>query len=117
MFRDHLKILVNEDSFEGVIEGLRGHFGDVMSGVGNALEAERILDNETAAQAHQSLRFSPSAVTRSLAYLVLREMDLKRIYAVIQGKVLKLDENLIRAAAGMPGAPDEKSQARAAGHV
>jgi len=117
LFRDHLKLLVNEDSFEGVIEGLRGHFKDVMSDVGNALEAERILDNETAAQAHQSLRFSPSAVTRSLAYLVLREMDLKRIYAVIQGKVLKLDDSLIRTAAGMPVVPGEETQARVAGHV
>ena len=78
-------------------------------GVGNALEAERILDNETAAQAHQSLRFSPSAVTRSLAYLVLREMDLKKIYAIVQGKVLKLDDDLIRMAAGMHGATGRRN--------
>lgn len=110
LYREQLKILVNKDSLEEVITGLRGHLGEVMSGVGDALEAERILDNETAAQAHQSLRFSPSAVTRSLAYLILREMDLKKIYAIIQGKVLLLENDLIRTAAGMHVLPDDETE-------
>ena len=110
LYREQLKKLVNEDSLEGVIAGLGGHLREVMSEVGNALEAERILDNETAAQAHLGLRFSPSAVTRSMAYLILREMDLKKIYAIIQGKVLTLESDLIRTAAGMPRPPDNETE-------
>jgi len=117
LFRDHLKRLVNQDSFESVLKGLQGHFGEVMSDVGNALEAESVLDNETANQARQSLRDSPSAITRSLAYLVLREMDLKKIYAVVQGKVLSLDNDLIRMAAGLQGLSGMEADARVSGHV
>lgn len=65
------------------------------------LGAERQLEAMTVVQARNCLRFSQSAVTRSLAYLVLREMDLKKLYALVQGKVLNLSDPLIRIAAGM----------------
>ena len=100
--RERLKRLVNLERLELVIEQLPEGLRSCMEGAQNPLDAERRLALETAVQTRKSLRFSQSAVTRSLAYLVLREMDLKRLYALIQGKALKLSEPLIRIAADMP---------------
>lgn len=101
LHQERLKTLVNQEKFELVIENLPKQLRACMDGVQDLLGAERQLEAETAAQARNTLRFSQSAVTRSLAYLVLREMDLKKLYALVQGKVLKLSDPLIRIAVGM----------------
>jgi len=101
LHRERLMKLVNLDRFEQVIEALPKGLSELMEGVQDLLGAERQLEAETAAEARNCLRFSQSAVTRSLAYLVLREMDLKKLYALVQGKVLNLSEPLIRTAAGI----------------
>ena len=72
-----------------------------MQDVKELLGVEQRLAAETAVQAHKCLRFSQSAVTRSLAYLLLREMDLKKIHALVQGRVLSLSDPLIRIALDM----------------
>jgi V/A-type H+-transporting ATPase subunit C len=70
------------------------------------MDVELVMGERLTHQAKRCLQFSPSAVTRSLAYMMLRELDLKRVFAIIQGRVLKLDEQLIRQAA------DIKSEVR-----
>lgn len=101
LHRERLMTLVNLDQFERVIEKLPGGLREYLAGVDELLGAERQLEAMTVVQARNCLRFSQSAVTRSLAYLVLREMDLKKLYALVQGKVLNLSDPLIRIAAGM----------------
>ena len=101
LHQERLKRLVNQERFELVIEQLPERLRACMEGVQDLLGAERRLEAETAAQARDCLHFSQSAVTRSLAYLVLREMDLKKLYALVQGKVLQLSDPLIRIAVGM----------------
>jgi V/A-type H+-transporting ATPase subunit C len=101
LHQERLKELVNLGSYEQVIEALPAQMAEFLQDTNNPLQAEYILDRESAIFARHSLRFSSSAVTRALAYMVLREMDLKRIYAVMQGKVLNLDTGLIREAAGL----------------
>lgn len=100
LHRERLMRLVNLERFEQVIEALPEGLQSGMAGVQDLLGAERQMELESAAQARNCLRFSQSAVTRSLAYLVLREMDLKKLFALLQGKVLELDEALIRTAIG-----------------
>ena len=101
LHQDRLKTLVNLNSFEQMIEALPKHLHELLQDAKNPLQAEHLMYRDTADFAHKNLRFSPSAVTRALAYMVLREMDLKRIYAILQGKVLDLDVSLIRMAAGI----------------
>ncbi|MCB1758526.1 MAG: V-type ATPase subunit [Gammaproteobacteria bacterium] len=103
LHQERLKSLVNIDQFGALIEALPGRLKTRLEGADNMLDAERLLDQETADQARRALRFSVSAVTRSLAYLVLREMDLKRLYALVQGKALNLSESLLRIAANLDG--------------
>lgn len=99
--REQLKMLVNLDRFEQVIEHLPNALRSAMQDVKELLGVEQRLAAETAVQAHKCLRFSQSAVTRSLAYLLLREMDLKKIHALVQGRVLSLSDPLIRIALDM----------------
>ncbi|MCP3867919.1 MAG: V-type ATPase subunit [Gammaproteobacteria bacterium] len=103
LYREHVKELVNKESFEQVIKALKGHYADLLVDVDNVFDAECVLESHTAVYARHCLRFSSSAVARALAYLVLREMDLKKLYAIIQGKLLQLDDGLIRTAAMMGG--------------
>ncbi|MCB1859676.1 MAG: V-type ATPase subunit [Gammaproteobacteria bacterium] len=100
LHRDRLLDLVNLETFPQVIEALPGRLSEPLAGVGDLLDLEWRLERITAAQAHHDVRFSASAVTRSLAYLVLREMDLKHLYAILQGKVLGFTEQTIRSALG-----------------
>lgn len=101
LHQEWLKSLVNLDRFQQVLDELPGRLGEHMQDVRDLLGAERCLEQMSALQARHCLRFSPSAVTRSLAYLVLREMDLKKLYALVQGKVLRLEDGLIRQAVGI----------------
>lgn len=101
LHQERLKQLVNLTSYEQVIDTLPSNLSSLLQGTGNPLQAEALLERESADYAHHCLRFSSSAVTRSLAYMVLREMDLKKIYAIMQGKVLELDSSVIRQAAGL----------------
>ncbi len=101
LHQDRLKTLVNLNSFEQMIEALPKRLYELLQDAKDPLQAEHFMYRDTADFAHKNLRFSPSAVTRALAYMVPREMDLKRIYAILQGKVLDLDVSLIRMAAGI----------------
>ncbi len=98
LHREQLKALVNLDSLEQVVLELPEVYGRPLEGVTSLLDAQRVLDRVTAREVRTFLRFSSSAVARSLAYLVLREGDLLKIRAILQGRVLKLDEALIRCA-------------------
>jgi len=117
LHQERLKMLVNLEQFERVIEKLPNGLRECLDGVADLPGAERLLEANSALQTRKSLRFSQSAVTRSLAYLILREMDLKKLYVLLQGKVLNLNDSLIRTAAGMTqGDPNSGQSARDA-HV
>ncbi len=102
LHRERLKALVELDGLEQVLAALPGRLAQAMRGINNLVDAEQALEQETIDQARHCLRYSRSAVTRSLAYLALREIDLKKLYAILQGKVLNLDPDLIRKAARVP---------------
>jgi V/A-type H+-transporting ATPase subunit C len=99
--RDRLREMVNLGSFSEVRELIPDALSHRFLQCETLMEAEQAMQEETVQEARRNLRFSPSAVTRALTYLVLREIDLKRIFAIIQGKVLSLDDGLIAEAAGV----------------
>ena len=99
--REKLMELVNMSQADHVMEALPEGMQIEMNDNSSPLNIEKQLDLITAQEAHKSLKYSPSAITSSLAYLILREMDLKRIFAIVQGKILNLETSLIRTAAGL----------------
>ncbi|MES9903863.1 MAG: V-type ATPase subunit [Sedimenticola sp.] len=99
---DRLKKMVNMESVEQVLDALPGSLKERLANTSDPIAAEQEMTAETAYQARKLLQHSDSAVTRSLAYLMLREIDLQRVYAIVQGRILDLDEALIRQAANIP---------------
>ncbi len=96
---DLLKRLVNMEQMAQILEALPAPLDSRLADASTIMAVELAMTEDLIAQSRKCLRFSPSAITRALAYLMLREMDLRRVFAIIQGRVLKLDEQLIRQAA------------------
>jgi V/A-type H+-transporting ATPase subunit C len=98
--RRKLQELCNLGDFETVLEQLPPQLARTLSGSHTAVEVERRLEAVTIALARHELRHADSAPARAFAYLLLREVDLKRMQALIQGKLLELPATLIREALG-----------------
>lgn len=98
---DSLKRLVNMQSLEQVLEALPSPLKESLSECSTIMNIELAMGERLSYQARRCLSFSPSAVTRSLAYMMLRELDLQRLFAIIQGRILRLNQTVIREAAGI----------------
>ena len=48
-----------------------------------------------AAEAHRVLSLSPSGVARALAYMMLREANLRTLFSLIQGRLLQLPGQIV----------------------
>lgn len=100
LHRDQLLKLVNMDNIQQLIESLPAKLATALEGSVSPMEVEQALQTETTKQIRRCLQYEKSVVSRTFAYLVLREIDLKKLFAIIQGKALNLDQALIRTAAG-----------------
>lgn len=98
---DMLKKLVNMQEMAQILEALPAPLDSRLANAQTIMEVELAMTRALNHQARRCLHFSPSGVTRSLAYMMLREMDLQRVFAILQGRVLELDEPLIRQAADL----------------
>ncbi len=96
---DQLKKLVNLETISQVIESLPESLTSQLDTDARPMDVEHLMLKELTREARHCLQFSQSAVARSLAYLMLREMDLKRVYAIVQGRILNLNDRVIRQAA------------------
>ena len=103
--RDLLAKLVDLEDVRELVDRLPDTLAPQLSHSDTPMAIEKALDNEVFNHARRALRYTNSAVTKALAYLILREMDLKQLYAIIQGRSLGLDAALIRSAAGLQDAP------------
>ena len=93
-----LKQLVNTQELPQALELLPTLPGFDFSGRHSIMQVELAMNRLLVRECQQCLRLSNSAVARSLAYLILRELDLKQVLAIIQGRIMRLDEGLIRQA-------------------
>jgi len=93
--------LVNLPTLGRVLEALPAPLAQEMEGAESIAEVERRMHAITSSKLRTIIAYSPSAVARALAYLVLRELDLKRLFAVVQGRLLELDDGVLRLALGL----------------
>jgi V/A-type H+-transporting ATPase subunit C len=112
LFRERLLVLVNLPNRERVLEALPDPLNQVLAGAESTTEVERRIHAMTSQQLRSVVSYSSSGVARALAYLVLRELDLKRLFAVIQGRLLELDDELLQLALGLQA--HDSAQAEAA---
>jgi V/A-type H+/Na+-transporting ATPase subunit C len=98
LHRDRLLALANIDSFEQVLEALPAPLDHLLAGSVNLIDVQRRVEAYLVAECRRTLSGSRSAVSRALAYLLLREHDLLLLYALIQGRLLELPQQVIEIA-------------------
>ncbi len=95
-----LMALAQLNSFDEAIARLPPPYGPMLRGAPTSYDVVRILDAETWRQAEVTVRRSTSALAATIAYLLLRERELRALRALIKGRRLRLSPDLIRSALG-----------------
>lgn len=93
--RDNLMTLANLDDLQAIIEHLPQPYQGQLQQVQNITQARQRLDFFIGLELRKLMRYSVDAVISALCYLIARDIDLRRLYAIIQGKLLRLDPQLI----------------------
>lgn len=97
-----LQQLAQRASFEDVIANLPESFARLLAGTRNSTEATLRLELETWRISSNVLYHTSFNVARALAYMVLRERDLRRWRAIVRGRNLPAEPDMIRTALGLP---------------
>jgi V/A-type H+/Na+-transporting ATPase subunit C len=101
LHRERLLKLVNLESFERVLEALPPPLAGLLADCATVIDVQRLMGRYVANEAWRVLRQGRSAVARALAYLMLREMDLRLLFALVQGRLLGLPEEVLEIAMEM----------------
>ena len=99
--RTSLMELANLDGFEAIIEHLPNPFLGFLKSAGNITQVRQRLDRYVSLELQKLMHYSPDAVVSALCYLIARDMDLMRVYALIQGKLLGMERGMLDEA--IPG--------------
>lgn len=105
--RQQLSRLANIEGFADLIAQLPRQFSQRLIGAENSMQVRQRLDRLVSQQARRMIQQSRSAVVAALSYLIAREKDLRLVFAVIQGRLHKLDEELIAEAINLPASITE----------
>ncbi|MGO8754237.1 MAG: V0D/AC39 family V-type ATPase subunit [Gallionellaceae bacterium] len=97
-----LQQLAQRASFDDAIGNLPRPYDQLLAGTRNNTEVTLRLEFETWRIADNALYHSSFNAARALAYMVLRERDLRRMRAIIRGRNLRVEPDMIRAALGLP---------------
>lgn len=97
-----LQRLAQSATFEDAIAGLPAPYDNLLAGVRNTTEATLRLEFETWRISENALHHSSFNAARALAYMVLRERDLRRLRAIVRGHNLQVHPDMIRTALGLP---------------
>lgn len=99
--RDDLLELVEMNDLASVLAALPEPLAQRLADAPDTFTVEARMQAWVREQASELLRSNGPTAARALAYLVLRDSQLRRLRAVLQGKRLELDEQLIRLATGL----------------
>ncbi len=90
-------------TFEEAIATLPAPFDRILAGATSTTEVTLRLERESWHIATHALRHSSFNVARALAYMMLRERDLRRLRAVVRGRNMQMPPAMIRTALGLAG--------------
>jgi V/A-type H+-transporting ATPase subunit C len=88
-------------TFDDAVASLPSPFGRILAGARNNTEVTLKLERETWRIAGNVLNHSSFNVARALAYMILRERDLRRLRAIVRGRNMHMRAPMIRAALGL----------------
>ncbi|MES9813674.1 MAG: V-type ATPase subunit [Candidatus Thiodiazotropha sp.] len=112
--REKLMELANLDGLETIIEHLPAPFKAILSNADSITQVRQRLDHTVSNELRKLMHHSPDAVVSALSYLIIRDMDLMKLYAIIQSKLLQMDGTILNEA--IPGNPLQM-EATEASHV
>lgn len=101
MYRQRLLDLVALDDQPKVIAALPEPLRELLADAGNLMEAQRRLSFYCAEIAADVLRHGHTGVARALAYLILREENLRAVFGLVQGRLLQLPDAYVDLALGL----------------
>jgi V/A-type H+-transporting ATPase subunit C len=101
MHRDRLLELVNLETFERALDALPEPLHGLLTDSTNLIDVQRRLHRYMADEAQRVLGHSPSGVARALAYLILRESQLRALFSLAQGRLLQLPSEVVDMAVGL----------------
>ncbi len=88
-------------TFEDAMGNLPAPFDRILAGARNTTEVTLKLEQESWRIATNVLKHSSFNVARALAYMMLRERDLRRLRAIIRGRNMRMGAPMIRTALGL----------------
>lgn len=103
--RTQLMELANLEGLQTTIENLPEPFKRLLSDASDITQVRQRLDQHISVELNKLMRYSQDAVVSALCYLITRDIDMMRLYAIIQGKLLQMPPELIDQA--VPGDPLE----------
>jgi V/A-type H+-transporting ATPase subunit C len=98
LYRDRLLALVELDSVEQVLAAVPPPLDALLADSANLMDVQKRMGRYMCDEALRVLHYSQSGVARALAYLILREMDLMMLFALTQGRLLRLPPELVNIA-------------------
>ena len=93
--------LARLESVEEVIEALPQPYRRLVAGLQRISDMETVMEYHALTVAADMLRNGSSLVARTFAYILLREAEVRFLQAIIKGKLLDCDDELIRKAVGV----------------
>lgn len=97
---ENLMQLAKLDSVGEVIEQLPAPMNELLKQTQSMTEIENLMEHYTLMAAMKSLKRSTSLIARVFAYVLLRESEIHLLQAVIKGKTLGFNTELIQKAVG-----------------
>lgn len=97
--RTVLQKLVELNSLDEIIAALPSHLHHVIGEVENTYNVEHKLNTELMQVAHYTLRWRSFSLAKVMAFVLLRELEMRRVLAIIKGKRLGLKSGVILGAA------------------
>ena len=98
--------LARLDSFAEVLSAVPEPFHTLLAGTTTIAEATGVLRNWTWRLAESVLRHTVFDVAEGFAYLLLRDRELRRMRAIVKGRLLGISAELVHAAIGSSHRPD-----------
>lgn len=92
--------LARLESLSEVVNELPSILHDLLDGNNNIFQIEQLMELYSMSVARKGLSYSQSLITRTFCYLLLRESETRYLLAIIKGKQLGFDEDLIVEAVG-----------------
>ena len=92
--------LARMESIEEVVAALPDPYRKLLQNVQVVSDMEAVMEYYNLSRAARALNRSPNLISRSFAYIVLREAEVRYLQAVIKGKQLGFDAGLIKQAVG-----------------